>query len=37
MDINYQFADRPTSAILIDGGYFIAQFLIYAVILGLWH
>ena len=35
--INYQFADRPMSATLIDGGYFVAQFLIYGVILGLWH
>ena len=35
--INYQFADRPLSALLIDGGYHTGQFLIYAVILGLWH
>lgn len=35
--INYQFANRPTSGILIDGGYFVAQFVIYGVILGLWH
>lgn len=35
--INYQFANRPVSALLIDGGYHAAQFLIYAVILGLWH
>ena len=35
--INYQFADRPVSALLIDGGYHTAQFLVYALILGLWH
>lgn len=35
--INYQFANRPLSALFIDGGYFTAQFLVYALILGLWH
>ena len=35
--INYQFADRPVSALLIDGGYHTAQFLVYGLILGLWH
>ena len=35
--INYQFANRPIVALLIDGGYHTAQFVIYAVILGLWH
>lgn len=35
--INYQFADRPLSALLIDGGYHTGQFLLYALILGLWH
>ena len=35
--INYQFANRPISALLIDGGYHTGQFLLYAVILGLWH
>ena len=35
--INYQFANRPISALLIDGGYHIGQFLLYALILGLWH
>lgn len=35
--INYQFANRPVAALLIDGGYHTGQFLIYAVILGLWH
>jgi hypothetical protein len=35
--INYQFANRPISALLIDGGYHTGQFVLYAVILGLWH
>lgn len=35
--INYQFADRPFSALFIDGGYHAGQFLLYGVILGLWH
>ncbi|MDH3338148.1 MAG: DUF1761 domain-containing protein [Gammaproteobacteria bacterium] len=35
--INYQFADRPMSALFIDGGYHTGQFVLYAVILGLWH
>ncbi|MBT8099902.1 MAG: DUF1761 domain-containing protein [Gammaproteobacteria bacterium] len=35
--INYQFADRPITAMLIDGGYHTMQFVLYAVILGLWH
>lgn len=35
--VNYQFANRPLSALLIDGGYHAVQFLLYAVILGLWH
>ena len=35
--INYQFADRPTYAIFIDGGYHVGQFVLYALILGLWH
>lgn len=35
--INYQFANRPVSALLIDGGYHSGQFLLYAVVLGLWH
>lgn len=35
--INYQFANRPVSALLIDGGYHTVQFVLYAVILGLWH
>ena len=35
--INYQFANRPISALLIDGGYHTGQFVLYALILGLWH
>ena len=35
--INYQFADRGTPLWLIDGGYHIVQFLLYGLILGLWH
>ena len=35
--INYQFANRPIAALLIDGGYHTAQFVIYAIILGVWH
>ena len=35
--INYQFADRPLKAFLIDGGYHTGQFALYGVILGLWH
>lgn len=35
--INYQFANRPLSALLIDSGYHIGQFVLYAIVLGLWH
>lgn len=35
--INYQFANRPLSALLIDGGYHTGQFALYGVVLGLWH
>ncbi|MBT8099793.1 MAG: DUF1761 domain-containing protein [Gammaproteobacteria bacterium] len=35
--INYQFANRPMSALFIDGGYHVGQFVLYGVILGLWH
>lgn len=35
--INYQFADRPFSAWFIDGGYHTLQFVLYGVVLGLWH
>jgi hypothetical protein len=35
--INYQFAGRETKLWLIDGGYHVVQFLVYGLILGLWH
>ncbi len=34
--INYQFANRSTTLLLIDGGYHVVQFLLYGLILGLW-
>ena len=35
--INYQFANRPLSALFIDGGYHTIQFMLYGLILGAWH
>ena len=35
--INYQFANRPFVATLIDGGYHTLQFVLYGLILGAWH
>ena len=35
--INYQFANRPVSVLFIDGGYHTLQFLLYMLILGVWH
>ena len=35
--INYQFAQRSLTLWLIDGGYHTVQFLIFGLILGLWH
>jgi hypothetical protein len=35
--INYQFAQRSTRLWLIDGGYHAVQFLLFGLILGLWH
>ncbi|CAE7511766.1 unnamed protein product [Symbiodinium natans] len=35
--INYQFAARPVTALLIDGGYHTVQFLLFGLVLGLWH
>lgn len=35
--INYQFAQRSFKLLLIDGGYHAVQFLIFGLILGLWH
>lgn len=34
--INYQFADRTVTLLLIDGGYHVVQFVLYGLILGLW-
>lgn len=34
--INYQFANKPVSLLLIDGGYHTVQFTLYGLILGLW-
>lgn len=34
--INYQFAQRSFKLWLIDGGYHIAQFLLFGVVFGLW-
>ena len=35
--INYQFADRKPLLWLIDGGYHTVQFLLFGLVLGLWH
>lgn len=35
--INYQFANRPIIAWLIDSGYHTTQFVLYGLILGAWH
>jgi hypothetical protein len=35
--INYQFAQRSTKLWLIDAGYHVAQFALFAVVLGSWH
>lgn len=35
--INYAFAQRSLKLWLIDGGYHLLQFVLYGVILGLWH
>ncbi len=35
--INYQFAQRSFKLLAIDGGYHIVQFVLYAVVLALWH
>ncbi len=35
--INYQFASRSTLMLLIDGGYHTAQFVLFGLVLGLWH
>ena len=35
--INYQFAQRSAKLWLIDGGYHVVQFLLFGLIIGLWH
>ncbi|MEQ8315579.1 MAG: DUF1761 domain-containing protein [Gammaproteobacteria bacterium] len=35
--INYQFANRGFLLLAIDGGYHIGQFVLFGVVLGLWH
>lgn len=35
--INYQFANRSFVLLAIDGGYHIGQFVLFGVVLGLWH
>lgn len=35
--INYQFAQRSLRLWLIDGGYHLAQFLLFGLVIGSWH
>lgn len=35
--INYQFANRSFKLWLIDGGYHTVQFVVFGLVLGLWH
>jgi hypothetical protein len=35
--INYQFAQRTFKLWLVDGGYHFAQFVLFGLVLGLWH
>jgi hypothetical protein len=35
--VNYQFANRSLTMWAIDGGYHVAQFLLFGLVLGLWH
>lgn len=35
--VNYQFAGRSTLMWLIDAGYHTVQFVLYGLVLGLWH
>ena len=35
--INYQFAQRSFKLWLIDGGYHTVQFILFGLVLGLWH
>jgi uncharacterized protein DUF1761 len=35
--INYQFASRSIPMLLIDAGYHTVQFILFGLVLGLWH
>jgi len=35
--INYQFSTRSMSLLLIDSGYHTSQFVLFGLVLGLWH
>ncbi|MBL8516730.1 MAG: DUF1761 domain-containing protein [Betaproteobacteria bacterium] len=35
--INYQFAQRSVLLWAVDGGYHVGQFLLFGLVLGLWH
>ncbi len=35
--ISYQFEQRPLNLLLINGGYHTVQYMLYGLILGLWH
>lgn len=35
--INYQFEQKPTTLLLINGGYHTLQYTLFGAILGLWH
>jgi hypothetical protein len=35
--INYQFEQKPMALLAINGGYHIAQYTLYGLVLGLWH
>src|SRR5688572_2823331 len=35
--INYRFAQRSTKLWMIDAGYHVAQFVLFGLVLGLWH
>ena len=35
--INYQFEQKPTKLLLVNGGYHTVQYTLYGAILGFWH
>ena len=35
--INYQFSNKSFSLFFIDAGYHLCQFIVFAIVLGLWH